>query len=322
MQSTLSPKLSDDPCDSVVVAPNVVGIAPSDEELSNLLHQAARYRLATQASAASDFTAAPTSPPINAAFGATSANDGLGSEDARAKTPPVDAMVRPASANDVRGSEGRRSMAARLVPAFIALLLAACISLTAVAWKSYGEVVKKTIAMLTPQLVVASSQPEKAALAAQPAPPTDQADAANATSPASLTQTAPNAVAPSADSSPDSAQLLAHDLAALRQEVEELKASMEQLKASQQEMFRDIAKASEQNLRPGISAAPPRPAAPQTHKPARSLAPPHAAAANPALPPATAPYYVPRQPEPQSQSTFEPPADTELSQPRPPIPVR
>ena len=152
---------------------------------------------------------------------------------------PVDAAFRPASANGVRGSGQRRSMAARVARAVMALLLGAGISLAAVAWKSYGETAKKTLAALTAQYVAASSQPEQPALAAQPAPPAVLTDAAIASpQPASLPQTAPNAVAPSADVPPDSAQLLqsmSHDLAALRQEVEELKAGMEQLKASQQQ---------------------------------------------------------------------------------------
>jgi hypothetical protein len=311
MQSTLSSNANEDPCDAVVVAPDAIRVVPSDEELSSLLHEVARYRSDTEMRTASDFKPGPSAPA-------------------------VDAMVRPASANDVHGSQGRRSIAAQVARAIIAFLLAACVSLAAVAWKSYGDVAKKTIAMLATQFFVPSSEPEKPALAAQPASPVVQVDAANAASPqpAPLTQTVPNAVAPAADSSPDSAQLLqsmAHDLAALRQDVEELKAGMEQIKASRQQVSRDVAKAPEQNLRPAISALPPRPAAPQTRKPAHSSSPPYAAAATPALPPATAPYYpprqpdyyVPRQPEPQSQTTFEPPADTQLSPvPRPPMPLR
>ncbi len=91
---------------------------------------------------------------------------------------------------------------------------------------------------------------------------------------------------------------MSHDLAALRQEVEELKAGMEQLKASQQQAARetakdlgkadvakaDVTRASDQNLRPGISAPPPRPAAPPTRKSMHTFSPPHAAAAPPVLP--------------------------------------
>ena len=36
MQSTLEPKLSDDPQDFLVVAPDIVLVAPTDQELSRL----------------------------------------------------------------------------------------------------------------------------------------------------------------------------------------------------------------------------------------------------------------------------------------------
>jgi hypothetical protein len=348
MQSTLSHKPGDDPCDDVVIAPDdaavvpdAVRVAPSDEELSSLLHQAARHRSDAEKRAG-----------LNHADLKHAALD----FKPDAMVAPVDAVFRPSSANGIRGSAERRPLAARAARAVIALLLGAGISLAAVAWKSYGEAAKKTIAALTAQYVAASSkpeqpaptaQPEQAALAAQPAAPAVQAAAAPAVQteaahaspqPATLTETAPNAVAPPADSSADSAQLLqyvSYDLAALRQEVEELKAGMEQLKASQQQAARDAAKAtdqkaSDQNLRPAISAPLPRPAAPQPRKPTRSISQPHAAAAPPALPPPAAPYYAPRrpeyvsrQPDPQPQVMIDPSAEPELSPvPRPPMPVR
>jgi hypothetical protein len=226
--------------------------------------------------------------------------------------------------DDVQGSGDRRSIAAQVARAFVAVLLAACIGLTAVAWKSYGHLAKKTIAALTTQFVVASPPSEKPPPAAQPAPPAVQPDAANAASPqpAALTQTAPAVVAPDAAPAPDSARLLesvARDVATLGQEVEELKASIEQLKSSQQQMSRDLAKPSGQNLRPKASA-PPRPAAAQLRKPINSFLPPQAAAA-PALPQTAAPYYVPRQPEPPPQITVDPQAELS-SVPRPPMPLR
>ncbi|HEY5130469.1 MAG TPA: hypothetical protein VIJ35_24815, partial [Bradyrhizobium sp.] len=235
MHSTLTSKPGDDPHDVVVVAPDAVRVAPSDEELSNLLQQAARYRSDTQTGAASDVPAGPM-------------------------VPPVDTTFRPASVNDVPAPGDNLSMARRAVRAFIALLLAACIGLAAVAWKAYGDMAEKKIAKLATQLILTvSSPPEKPALAAQPAAPAVEADAANAASPppAPPAQTAAGAVAPAAAApSADSAQLLqsmARDLASLGQEVEQLKASIEQLKAGQQHMSRDVAKgsevkASEQNL--------------------------------------------------------------------------
>ncbi len=119
---------------------------------------------------------------------------------------------------------------------------------------------------------------------------------------------------------------MTRDLASLGQEVEQLKASIEQLRASQQQMSRDVAKASEvkaseQNLRPRISALPPRPAAVRARKPLPSY-PPQQALTAPVLPQATAPY-VTRQPEPQPQAPVQSLTDPELSSvPRPPMPVR
>ena len=47
--------------------------------------------------------------------------------------------------------------------------------------------------------------------------------------------------------------------------------TVEQLKASQEQMTRLVAKASEQNLRPKMSAPPPRPIATATRKPVPTL---------------------------------------------------
>src|SRR5437660_1564727 len=98
MHSTQIPKPSDDLHDIVAVAPDAVRVAPSDEELSNLLHQAARYRSDKQTRAASDFPAG-------------------------SMVRPVDTTFRPACVNDVLDSGDRWSMARRAVRAFIALLL-------------------------------------------------------------------------------------------------------------------------------------------------------------------------------------------------------
>jgi hypothetical protein len=301
MHSTLKPKQTDDPHDIVVVAPDVVQVAPADQELSKLLHQAAaRYRSDPQPRAGSDVPAGPM-------------------------VPPVDTTFRPAAVNDVLVPGKGWSMVRRAVRGLIALLLAACIGLAAVAWRSYGDTVKKQFAKWTTQLVLTSSLPPENP---GPAAPAVEAGAANAAppQPAPPAQSAAEAVVPTAAApSADSAQLLqsmTRDLASLGQEVEQLKASMEQLKASQQQMSRDIAKASEQNQRPRISAAPPRSAAAPARKPMPPFPPPQAAAA-PTLPQAAAPYYVPRQPEPQPQAATQPPADPELaSVPRPPMPVR
>jgi hypothetical protein len=329
MHSDLTPRASDDPHDIVVVAPDAVMVAPSDdEELSSLLREAARHRSDAPGRAAPDSPAGPT-------------------------VPPVDTKFRPAAV-DVSGP----SMARRLARGFAALLLAACIGSAAVAWKAYGDVALKQAAKLATQLVlITSMQRQEPASAAQPAPPADQADAANtalATQPAAEAAV-PAAAVSSTDPAP-SLQPTARDLASLAQQVEQLKASIEQLRTSQQQMSRDLAKVSEakpsemksaevkpsearvpeQNLRPKIPAPPPRRVAARTSRPLPSYPPPQATIA-PAPPPAAASYvpqaaapYVPRQPdyavrspEPSLQNTGEALTDPELSSvPRPPMPVR
>jgi hypothetical protein len=310
MHSTLNPKQTDDPHDVVVVAPDVALVGPTDEELSRLAkmaHEAARKPSDPLTATASGLPAGPT-------------------------VPPVDTTFRPAAVNNVQ-----QSMARRAVRAFTALLLTACIGVAAVAWQVNRDAAKRMITRWAPQFVASSLSQETPGLSAQPAPPAVAAAAANAAppQPAPVAQTAPQGVAPAAAApSAEPAQLLqsvARDVASLGQEVEQLKASIEQLKASQQQMSRDVAKAteakvSEQNSRPKLSALPPRPPAARARKPMPSYYPPYPspqAAAAPASPPAAAPYYAPRQVEPQPQIAAEPPADAEASSvPRPPMPVR
>jgi hypothetical protein len=140
------------------------------------------------------------------------------------------------------------------------VLLAACVGVAAIALQSppYGAA-KQVIARWAPQLVLTSSLPlENPGLPAQPSPPTVQAAAAKAAppQPAPPAQTTPEDVVPTAAAlSPGLTLLLqsmARDLATLGQRIE-------QLKASQEQMARVIAKvseakASEQSLRPKISA--------------------------------------------------------------------
>jgi hypothetical protein len=324
MHSTLKPKQADDPHDVLVVAPDVARVVPGDEELSNLLRAAVRLQTDLQTHTPPGPAAAP---PVR----------------------PVDTTFRPAAVNDVRNNVhvagSRRSIGRRMLRGFAAVLAAVCIGVAGIASQVYGDAAIQMITKTAPQLLTSliSLLPrEKPGLSAQPAPPVVQADAANALPPQpaapaqaaaeSVAPAAPEAVAPTAAAqSPDQGQLLqsmAHDLAGLGQQVEQLKASIEELKAGQQQMSREIAKASEQNLRPKISALPPRPPAARPRKPMPPLPPPQATAARP-LPQAAAPYvpqaaapYVPRQVEPPLQATAQP-RDEELSSvPRPPMPVR
>src|SRR6266446_6071194 len=304
MHSTLKPKQTDDPHDFVVVAPDAarvapdaarvvpdparvvldparvvldpVAVAPADDELSSLLHDAARRLSQAQARAASDL-------PADAAV------------------PPVDTTFRPAAVNDALVPGRLRSIGRGAMRAFAAVLLATCIGVAGIAWESYGDAAQQMIAQWAPQLASTSSlPPEKPALSAQPAPPVVQAEAATSAPPPPMppAQTATQGVAPSAAAiSAESAQLLqsmARDLATVGQEIGQLKASIEQLKASQQQISRDLAKASEakaseikasevkaseakaseQNPRPRISAPLPRPAAAPARRPMPPPPPP------------------------------------------------
>lgn len=280
MHSTLTPKQTD-PRDILLVATDVVPVAPADKELSNLAHDVVRY---------------PSDPQNH-----------MGSDFSAIQVPPVDTTFRPAAVNNVQVLGDRRWIGSRPVRAFTGFLLTACIGGAGVAWQSYGDAAKEIIARWAPQLGLTSWLPlEKLGLSAQPAPPAVAPAAAEAAPPqaAALAQTAPEATAPTAAAlTPESTQLLqsmARDLANVGQEMEQLKASVEQLKASQQQMSRDVAKvseakASEQNLRPRIAAPPPRPVAARARRPMPPYAPPQAAAAAP-LPQPVAPS-VPRQPD-------------------------
>ena len=300
MHSTLPPKPSDDPHDFVVVPPDAIRVVPSDDELSDLLHQAARHRPHAQRRAEPNFAAGATVPPVDTTFRATSVDDVL---------PPGE----------------RRVSARRALRGFIALLLAASVGVAALAWKSYGDAATKQIAKLATQLVLTSSlTSEKPALAEQPEPAA--ADAANTVSPqpAPVAQTAAEAAAPSGDQA-QLLQSMKRDLASVRQEVEQLKASIAELK--QPQVSRDVAKtseakASDPNARPRISAAPPRPAAARVRTPTPSYPQPQAAASS--MPPQAVAPNISRPPEPQPQFAAEPvQADPELSSvPRPPMPLR
>src|SRR6266436_3129140 len=306
MQSTLNPQQADphaDPHDDVLVA-------RIDEELSKLAHDAMRDPLDPQTHMGSDFPAGPAVPPVDTTFRPAAVNQGL-----------------------------RPSFGMRAIRTFVGFLLAVCIGVAGVVWQAYGDAAKQMIARWTPQLIATSSPPpENPGLPEQPNPPAVQANAAKAAppQPAPPAQAAPEGVAPAA-AAPESAVLLesmARELASARQEIDQLKASQEQMsrelaksspakaslaKASQ--IKASQTKASEQNLRPRISALPPRPVAAPVRRPMPPSYPPPQAAAAPVLPQAPAPY-VPRQPEAPPQVTAQPQAEPELSPvPRPPMPV-
>lgn len=317
MQSMLNPKPSDDPHDVLVIAPEVVRVAPADEEIESLLKDKVRAASGPQLRIGPDFSAGPA-------------------------VPPVDTTFRPTAVNDVLIRSRRRSMARRALRAVTALLLAACIGGAAMAWRYHGDAAQQMIAEWAPLFVRKSSQPsEKTGLATPPVLAAAEVDAANAAPPqpepqapaaAEITTPAPAAAAsPAGAVSPDQPQSLetmARDLANASQEIEQLKASVEQLKASQQQLVAMVSeKTAAQNLRPKKPGPPPRPVA--ALAPARKPLPPlpPRPAAAPILPSAAAAPlpsapYVPRQAEPQAaaETTLSDPELTSV--PRPPMPLR
>ena len=214
MQSTLNPKPSDDPHDVVVVAPDVVRVAPSDQEISHLLQQAARFHSEAQAR---NETGLPAGPPV----------------------PPVDTTFRATAVNEMQGPGNGPSIGRRAGRAFAALLLALCIGAAAIGWQTFGYAAKKMMVKWVPQFALTTSLPlEKFWPSAQPASPAVEADAEDATpaptapsaqtTPPAQTATegsAANAAAPAVDPA-QSLQSMARDLASVSQEVEQLKASV------------------------------------------------------------------------------------------------
>jgi hypothetical protein len=281
MDSKLSPAQADPHHDG-----DVVLLAPKDwtdaeEALSKLAHVASDRRRPT---AGSDFSAGP-----------------------RVTEPSLDPLPTD------RPSLGRRT--SRSLARFLAM---ACVGAAAtLAWQSYGGTAKQMIANSAPQLSWLLSPPAmnppsgREIAVEQPSPPSVQASAATAQAGA-VAPTASETAASTAPTapSPELQQLetMAHDLAAVRQ-------SVEQLAAGQEQMARDIAKlqTAGQDIRRRISALPPA-SATTARKPVPPPQPAPQSSAAPLLP-------APPQPAAQSSAAPLPPASPELPS-RPPMPVR
>ena len=283
---------------------DVVLLAPKDwtdaeEALSRLAHVASDRRRPT---AGCDFSAGP-----------------------RVTEPSLDATPRPADLSNDPSPSGRHAPGRRASRSLARFLVTACIGVAAtLAWQSYGGAAKQMIASSAPQLswlllppamdppsgreiaVEQASPPAVAASAPQAASAPAGAVAPTPSEPtASETAASPAPTAPA----PELQQLatMAHDLAAVRQ-------SVEQLTAGQEQMARDIAKlqTAGQDIRRRISALPP--AATSARKP---VPPPQPALQSSAAPLAPAP------PEPAPPSSVGPLPPAPLEPPlRPPMPVR
>lgn len=278
---------------------DVVVLAPKDwtdaeEALSKLAHVAADRR---RPAARSDFSAGPR--VIEPSPGAT-----LGSADLNNDSLPAD-----------------RHAPSRRTPRSLArFLVAAAVGVAAtLAWQSYGGTARQMIANAAPQLdwlllPAATDAPSGHAIAVeQPSPPAVEGSTPQAASAQSgpVASTAPETAGSTAPTAPSlemqQLETMAHDLAAVRQ-------SVEQLAAGQEQLARDIAKlqTAGQDIRRRISALPPA-AAPTARKP---VPPPQPAPRSSALPPPE-----PTELAPQPSAAPLPPALPEPPS-RPPAPVR
>jgi hypothetical protein len=334
MHSTLNPQQADphaDPHDDVLVA-------RIDEELSKLAHDAMRDPVDPQTHIGSDLSAGPAVPPVDTTFRAAAVNN-----------------VRVSGLWPSIGVRAVRGFIGFLLAVCIGVAGIVWQAYGDAAKQMIGRWAPQLVATSSPPPETAGlpeqpNPPAVEASAAKAAPPP----------PAPVAQAAAEGVAPAAAAPESAVLLesMARELASARQEIDQLKASQQQMsreiakssqaksseaksseaKASQAKAYEARAslakaslakasqtrasqtRASEQNLRPRISALPPRSVAAPVRRPMPPSYPPPQAAAAPVLPPAPAPY-VPRQPEPPPQVTAQPQAEPEFSPPRPPMPV-
>jgi hypothetical protein len=323
MQSTLTKQA--DPHDVFLIESVLAAcakLAPSEPA-----DRAASPPLAPQAEVASGVSDTASAPAVDTTFRAAAVD--------APEVPPGEAK-NPLERSSVRKWVTRTTFG---------MLLTVASAVAAAAWQQYGDVAMQTIARWTPAFTLASSPSAARVMAEQPASPATQAAVADATpvQPAPSAQPAQDIAPAVAAAAADPAPLppsVAHDLAAMGQQIETLKASIEQLKAGQEEMARqmsrDVAarsaetksseiKPAEQAPRPRLAALPPRPVAPPPRKPRPAFSPAPVAAV-PAAPAPVAPALppppmtaTPLPSAPQAQPMTEPDGEPVL---RPPMPLR
>lgn len=271
--------------------------ADAEEALSKLAHVASNRRRPT--AAGGDFSAG-----------------------SRVTEPSLDPALRRAHVSRDPLPTDRPSLGRRTLRSVARSLVAACVGVAGtLAWQSYGGPAKEMIASFAPQLSwllsppamdppsgpeIAVEQPSPLAVQVSASQaPSAQAGAVASTTLETAASTAPTAPSPELQ---QQLQTIVHDLAAMRQ-------SVEQLAAGQEQMTRDIAKLQAgQDIRRRTSALPPA-AATTTRKPVQ---PPQ-----PAPQSSTAPLQLPLPPpDPAPQSLAAPLLPAPPEPPRPPMPVR
>jgi hypothetical protein len=222
MDSKLSPAQADPRHDDGIVVLATKDWTDAEEALSKLAQVASDRR---RPAAASNFSAGP-----------------------RATEPSVDATPCRADLNNGPLSTNRPPLSRRASRSLARFLVPACVgAVAALGWQSYGGTAKEMIATSAPQLSWLLSLPtmnppsSREIAAEQSSPPAVQASAPQAASvQTGAVVSTPSERAASAEPavpSPELQQLetMAHDLAAVRQTVEQLAAGQEQL-------ARDVAK--------------------------------------------------------------------------------
>jgi hypothetical protein len=250
--------------------------------------------------------------------------------------PALDTTFRATDVNAVRHPGGRSPIATWAVRTVLVVLFGVCSAVAAAAWQSYGDQAQEVIAHWVPRISLTSTSADKSTSPTQPA--VSSAQTADDQAATTQVQQATDGALPAtaATGSQDQTQLLqsmAHDLAAMGQQIGDLKASLAQLKAGQEQMTRDMGRISEAKAAERTSEA--RPFDPkaieQTLRPRPAPVAARPAAASTAV--AAVPVHRPRPTTyPSTQTTAAPmplqsapaqaTADDGLTVVRPPTPLR
>ncbi|WP_315703612.1 MULTISPECIES: hypothetical protein [unclassified Bradyrhizobium] len=227
--------------------------------------------------------------------------------------PAVDTSLRVADTGAEDEPAERTSIATWAVRTVVAILFAVVSAVGAAAWQTYGDQAQEMAARWIPHISLSSTftgkTPAEPTQASTDSPTKDSqsttADAAPA-QPTPAAASAPTATAAAVPPS-DQTQLLqsmAHDLAAMGQQITDLKASIAQLKTGQDQMAREIARLSEKAERTSEARSFDPRAIEQTLRPRPA---PRPATAATGAAPAAAPVHRPRPAAPPAQSVSAPP---------------
>jgi hypothetical protein len=276
-----------------LISPNLI---PSSQSPASQAHAGAVYPGGPQMSGPTNQSPKPAGPrPVGPMPSGTSPRT-MSDFSVGGLVPPIDPRYQQAGPlGDIRVPRRpapKSRWAARTSYGF----LVALVSTVALAvWDQYGSAAQSMIGRWIPPLAAISAQtPQQTAAAvptdtapavqaaasnpgaAQPAPDTTTASAAPPAAPAPASNpppaNPPAVIAAATDSGP-TREAMAHDMAAMGQQIEALKATVEQLRAGQDQMSQQLSKLAVPAPKPMVMAKPPAPPHPQV-----SALPPRAAA--------------------------------------------